>query len=273
MHASGQVQTEVAKTPSRLDTKNHMRSSKSRSRGNKNRSNNRPSGGNIINRVFDSSGPDGKVRGTPQQIIEKYNQLHRDAQLSNDRVNSENFAQHAEHYTRILAEAQREIDRAREEQEQQNRDRQVERDRQAERDRERQQRLRSQEEGTGSGKGNGPQDQSDPSHSDSGQQDNRRNSGQARNRPEAVDVDPGSAEQPEYSMDIADVGFLKAGDQQSTLVDTPEETAEQAPKAEAKPKAPRAPRPRKPRAPKAAADDGGSSAGQNADTGPAEAAE
>lgn len=114
-----------------------MRSSKSRSR-NKNR-NNRPSGGNIINRVFDSSGPDGKVRGTPQQIIEKYNQLHRDAQLSGDRVNAENFAQHAEHYTRMLAEAQREVDAKREEMEEQNRQRQ------AERDRERNDRLRAQE--------------------------------------------------------------------------------------------------------------------------------
>jgi len=114
-----------------------MRSSKSRSR-NKNR-NNRPSGGNIINRVFDSSGPDGKVRGTPQQIIEKYNQLHRDAVLSGDRVDAENFAQHAEHYTRLLAEAQREVDAKREEQEEQNRQRQ------AERDRERQDRLKAQE--------------------------------------------------------------------------------------------------------------------------------
>ncbi len=114
-----------------------MRSSKSRSR-NKNR-NNRPTGGNIINRVFDSSGPDGKVRGTPQQIIEKYNQLHRDAFLSGDRVDAENFAQHAEHYTRLLAEAQREVDAKREEQEEQNRQRQ------AERDRERQDRLKAQE--------------------------------------------------------------------------------------------------------------------------------
>lgn len=114
-----------------------MRSSKSRSR-NKNR-NNRPTGGNIINRVFDSSGPDGKVRGTPQQIIEKYNQLHRDAVLSGDRVDAENFAQHAEHYTRLLAEAQREVDAKREEQEEQNRQRQ------AERDRERQDRLKAQE--------------------------------------------------------------------------------------------------------------------------------
>ncbi|MDC1399266.1 DUF4167 domain-containing protein [Yoonia sp.] len=115
-----------------------MRSTKSRSR-NKNR-NNRPTGGSIINRVFDSSGPDGKVRGTPQQIIEKYTQLHRDAILSGDRVDGENFAQHAEHYTRMLAEAQREVDAKREEQEEQNRQRQVERDR------ERQDRMKAQED-------------------------------------------------------------------------------------------------------------------------------
>ncbi|MFV0515622.1 MAG: DUF4167 domain-containing protein [Jhaorihella sp.] len=104
-----------------------MRSSKSRSRSKSNRS--RPSGGNIINRVFDSSGPEGKVRGTPQQIIDKYNQLARDAQLGNDRVAAENFQQHAEHYLRLLSEAQREIDQRREEQERQNRERQAERDR------------------------------------------------------------------------------------------------------------------------------------------------
>lgn len=64
--------------------------------------------GNIVNRVFDSSGPEGKVRGTPQQIIDKYNQLARDAHLGNDRVAAENFQQHAEHYLRMLAEAQKE---------------------------------------------------------------------------------------------------------------------------------------------------------------------
>ena len=106
----------------------YMRSSKSRSRSKSNR--NRPSsGGNVINRVFDSSGPEGKVRGTPQQIIDKYNQLARDAQLSNDRVAAENFQQHAEHYLRMLNEAQREIEVRREEQERQNRERQAERDR------------------------------------------------------------------------------------------------------------------------------------------------
>jgi len=80
-------------------------SSKSRSR---NKNQNRRSSANIINRVFDSSGPEGKVRGTPQQIIEKYQALARDAQLSGDRVAAENFQQHAEHYTRLLGEAMRE---------------------------------------------------------------------------------------------------------------------------------------------------------------------
>ncbi|MGB5869656.1 MAG: DUF4167 domain-containing protein, partial [Albidovulum sp.] len=75
-----------------------MRSSKSRSRS---KSNRQRSLGNIINRVFDSSGPEGKVRGTPQQIIDKYLMLARDAQLSNDRVSEQAFLQHAEHYTRM----------------------------------------------------------------------------------------------------------------------------------------------------------------------------
>lgn len=105
-----------------------MRPSKSRSRNKSNRNTNR-SVGNVINRVFDSSGPEGKVRGTPQQIIDKYNQLARDAQLSGDRVATENFQQHAEHYLRLLGEAQKEQDAKREEQERQNRERQAERDR------------------------------------------------------------------------------------------------------------------------------------------------
>lgn len=57
------------------------------------------------------------MRGTPQQIIEKYNQLARDAQLSNDRVAAENFQQHAEHYLRLLAQAQKEMEAQREQQE------------------------------------------------------------------------------------------------------------------------------------------------------------
>ena len=83
-------------------------SSKSRNRGrNANRRGN--NGGSVINRVFDSAGPEGKVRGTPQQIIDKYISLAHDSQLSGDRVSAENFQQHAEHYSRILSEAQKEL--------------------------------------------------------------------------------------------------------------------------------------------------------------------
>ena len=103
-----------------------MRSSKSRNRSKSNRNNR--SAGNIINRVFDSSGPEGKVRGTPQQIIDKYQQLTRDAQLAGDRVAAENFQQHAEHYMRMLSEAQRELEAKREQQDRENRERQAQRD-------------------------------------------------------------------------------------------------------------------------------------------------
>ncbi len=85
---------------------------------NKQRSRNKPGGGgnhnsqrrsmgNIVNRVFESAGPEGKVRGTPQQIIDKYQALARDAQVSGDRVAAESFLQHSEHYSRMLGEAMR----------------------------------------------------------------------------------------------------------------------------------------------------------------------
>ncbi len=79
-------------------------------KSNRNRGkNNRPKGlGNVVNRVFESAGPEGKVRGTPQQIIDKYEQLARDAQTAGDRVTAENFLQHAEHYLRMLSAAQAE---------------------------------------------------------------------------------------------------------------------------------------------------------------------
>lgn len=65
---------------------------------------------NIANRVYDSSGPDGKVRGTPQQIVEKYQTLARDAAMSGDRVAHENHLQHAEHYQRLILSAQSEAE-------------------------------------------------------------------------------------------------------------------------------------------------------------------
>jgi hypothetical protein len=62
-------------------------------------------GGNIPmnrNHVFDSNGPDMRIRGTSQQLFEKYLQLGRDATSSGDRVMAESYFQHAEHYFRIL---------------------------------------------------------------------------------------------------------------------------------------------------------------------------
>jgi len=54
------------------------------------------------NHVFDSNGPDMRLRGTAQQLFEKYLQLGRDATSAGDRVMAESYFQHAEHYFRIL---------------------------------------------------------------------------------------------------------------------------------------------------------------------------
>ena len=54
------------------------------------------------NHVFDSNGPDMRLRGTAQQLFEKYLQLGRDATGAGDRVTAEGYFQHAEHYFRIL---------------------------------------------------------------------------------------------------------------------------------------------------------------------------
>lgn len=61
---------------------------------------------NPMSRVYESNGPDVKIRGTPSHIAEKYVQLARDAQSSGDPVSAENYYQHAEHYFRLIAAAQ-----------------------------------------------------------------------------------------------------------------------------------------------------------------------
>jgi len=61
---------------------------------------------NNHNRAFDSTGPDVKIRGTAAHVYEKYLQLARDANSAGDRIQAENYLQHAEHYYRILMAAQ-----------------------------------------------------------------------------------------------------------------------------------------------------------------------
>ena len=56
--------------------------------------------------MYESNGPDVKIRGTASHVAEKYLQLARDAQSSGDPVAAENYYQHAEHYFRLIAAAQ-----------------------------------------------------------------------------------------------------------------------------------------------------------------------
>lgn len=56
------------------------------------------------NRVFDSNGPDVRIRGTAFQIVEKYQTLAKDASSTGDWVLAESYLQHAEHYQRMISE-------------------------------------------------------------------------------------------------------------------------------------------------------------------------
>ncbi|WP_170971354.1 MULTISPECIES: DUF4167 domain-containing protein [Mesorhizobium] len=77
-----------------------------RGRNNNNNNNSNRKGPNPLTRSYESNGPDVKIRGSAQQIAEKYATLARDAMSSGDRVMAENYLQHAEHYNRIIAAAQ-----------------------------------------------------------------------------------------------------------------------------------------------------------------------
>jgi hypothetical protein len=79
---------------------------KQRMRNRNNNNNNNRRSQNPMTRVYESNGPDIKIRGTASHIAEKYLQLARDARSSGDPVAAENYYQHAEHYFRLIAAAQ-----------------------------------------------------------------------------------------------------------------------------------------------------------------------
>ncbi len=54
------------------------------------------------NQIFDSNGPDVRIRGTAHQVCEKYLALAKDASSVGDIVLAESYLQHAEHYQRII---------------------------------------------------------------------------------------------------------------------------------------------------------------------------
>ena len=61
--------------------------------------------GNINkNTVIDSSGPDGRQRGSVSQLNEKYISLASDASSSDDRILAESYMQFADHYYRLQKE-------------------------------------------------------------------------------------------------------------------------------------------------------------------------
>jgi hypothetical protein len=70
------------------------------------RGRNRGKSQNPLSRVYESNGPDVKIRGPASHIAEKYIQLARDAQSSGDPIAAESYYQHAEHYFRLIAAAQ-----------------------------------------------------------------------------------------------------------------------------------------------------------------------
>jgi hypothetical protein len=56
--------------------------------------------------VFDSNGPDVRIRGTAHQICEKYLGLAKDSTASGDYILAQSYLQHAEHYQRQINEWQ-----------------------------------------------------------------------------------------------------------------------------------------------------------------------
>ena len=90
-----------------------QRKRRRRSGGSNNNNNNSPN----PNRHYESNGPDVRIRGSAQQILDKYLQYARDAHTSGDRVKAEALFQHAEHYARIVAVFEKQKEEARVERE------------------------------------------------------------------------------------------------------------------------------------------------------------
>lgn len=59
-------------------------------------------GGQKRSQVYDSNGPDVRIRGTAHQVCEKYLALAKDSSSAGDIVMAQSYLQHAEHYQRII---------------------------------------------------------------------------------------------------------------------------------------------------------------------------
>lgn len=78
-------------------------------RRHRNRNNNNNNGGRRNShqprtQVYDSNGPDVRIRGTAHQVAEKYLALAKESTAIGDHTVAENYFQHAEHYIRMINE-------------------------------------------------------------------------------------------------------------------------------------------------------------------------
>lgn len=86
-----------------------MRHASTGGSNNRRQRNNRPArrgggggGGNQRSQVYDSNGPDVRIRGSAAQVAEKYEALSKDAFGAGDLILAESYLQHAEHYVRLI---------------------------------------------------------------------------------------------------------------------------------------------------------------------------
>ena len=79
---------------------NNRQNGRRRGRG----GNQRPGGGGGQGQRDSGNRIDSRARGNAAQLLEKYRNMARDAQLSGDRVNTEYYLQFADHYFRVLAD-------------------------------------------------------------------------------------------------------------------------------------------------------------------------
>src|SRR5258708_27488904 len=78
---------------------------RSRGRFNANRPSHQQPRGSQHNQTFDSHAPGERIRGSASQIYQRYLTLAQEAASSDDRVATENYYQHAEHYFRVNNES------------------------------------------------------------------------------------------------------------------------------------------------------------------------
>ena len=87
---------------------NNRNNNRRRGRGNNNNNNNRGGGSPLQGNRIDS-----RARGNAPQMLEKYKKLAHDASLNDDRVQTEQYLQFADHYFRVLADVKAQKDEQR----------------------------------------------------------------------------------------------------------------------------------------------------------------